>query len=303
MSIPELSSGTSVPSPGRVCGVGSALTCRTLVPVNDADPRAVTSRATPRAPLDQAALQAAAGPPWQVRLYAEAGSTNAIAAADPVPDRIVVADHQQAGRGRLEREWVTPAGAALTFSAVLDPAVDAEWWPLLPLVAGYAVAGAIGDLATLKWPNDVMLGDPAGGAGASRKVSGILVERVGSRPPLAVVGIGINVDQAADELPVPSAVSLALAGRTVDRTTLFGEVTHHLRDSLRLLARSPGTFVDHYRARSATLGRDVRVELPGDVAVAGRVTDFDRYGRILLETPDDVLTLSAGDVIHATVQE
>ncbi len=112
-----------------------------------------------RSPLDQVALQAVAGPQWQVRLYAEAGSTNALAAADPVRHRIVVADHQQQGRGRLDRQWVTPPGAALTFSAVFDPVVDTEWWPVVPLVAGYAVARAIGGFATLKWPNDVMIGD------------------------------------------------------------------------------------------------------------------------------------------------
>jgi len=109
-----------------------------------------------RSPLDEAALQAVAGPQWTVRLHAEAGSTNALAAAEPESNLVVVADHQQAGRGRLDREWVTPPGAALTFSAVLDPLVDNEWWPVVPLVTGYAVARALGGPFTLKWPNDVL---------------------------------------------------------------------------------------------------------------------------------------------------
>jgi BirA family biotin operon repressor/biotin-[acetyl-CoA-carboxylase] ligase len=243
-----------------------------------------------RSPLDQAALQEVAGPQWQVRLYAEAGSTNELAAADPVRHRVVVADHQQAGRGRLDRAWVTPPGAALTFSAVFDPVVDTEWWPLLPLVAGYAVARALGGFARLKWPNDVLIGD--------HKVCGILVERVNTRPPMAVIGIGINVDQTADELPVPTATSLSLAGHPVDRTVLFGEVVQSLRLWLGVFAGSPNTFMNQYRGRSATLDRDVRVALPGDRAVEGRVVELDQHGRLVLATADGPVSLSAGDVVH-----
>src|SRR5689334_2709965 len=179
MSMPESGAGTSVPCPG--CVVGSAVTCPTLVLVNDV---------SPRAPLELGRLQEAAGPHWQVQLHTAAESTNALAAAAPEHGLVVVADHQTAGRGRLGREWVTPAGAALTFSAVVDPTVDDEWWPLVPLVAGYAVARRV--RGSVKWPNDVLLG--------GRKLCGILVERVHLRAqtgdrPLAVVGIGINVDQ------------------------------------------------------------------------------------------------------------
>jgi BirA family transcriptional regulator, biotin operon repressor / biotin---[acetyl-CoA-carboxylase] ligase len=248
-----------------------------------------------RSSLDEEALQAGAGPHWTVRLHAAAGSTNAVAAAEPEPGLVVVADHQQAGRGRLDREWVTPPGAALTLSAVLDPAVDTEWWPVVPLVTGYAVARALGGFATLKWPNDVMVGD--------RKVCGILVERASTRPPLAVIGIGINVDQTEDELPVPTATSLTLAGHPVDRTRLFGDVLGSLRACLGHFARHPDLFMNQYRDRSATLGRDVRAELPGERAVQGRVVDFDDHGRLLLRTADETLTLSAGDVVHLRPSE
>jgi BirA family biotin operon repressor/biotin-[acetyl-CoA-carboxylase] ligase len=248
------------------------------------------SATSARSPLDEHALQAAAGPQWTVRLHATADSTNALAAAEAEPRLVVVADHQQAGRGRLDREWVTPPGVALTLSAVWDPAVDTEWWPVLPLVTGYAVARALGDFARLKWPNDVMIGD--------HKVCGILVERVGTRPALVVVGIGINVDQTAEELPVPTATSLALSGHPVDRTTLCGDVLRSLGTALDDFAASPAAFMDVYRDRSATLGRDVRVDLPGERSVTGRVTDLDPHGRLLLDTGDGTLTLSAGDVVH-----
>ena len=228
-----------MPEPGSGT---SALTCTTLVPVNGP---------SPRAPLDLAALQGAAGPRWTVRLHGAAGSTNVLAAAAPERGLVLVADHQTAGRGRLGREWVTPPGAALTFSAVVDPVVDDEWWPLVPLVAGYAVARTV--RGSLKWPNDVLLGE--------RKVCGILVERVhvrahGGEKPLAVIGIGINVDQTEGELPTPTATSLALATGPVDRTVLLGDVLRALRRSLGVLATSPHTFVAGpcVRRSSATSG-------------------------------------------------
>ena len=157
-------------------------------------------------------------------------------------------------------------------------------------MAGYAVARALGDVATLKWPNDVMIGD--------RKVCGILVERVNTRPPMAVIGIGINVDQTEDELPVPTATSLALSGHPIDRTTLFGDVLRSLGSALDDFAGSPGTFIGRYRDRSATLDQAVRVDLPGEQSVTGRVADVDAHGRLVLDTDDGTLTLSAGDVVH-----
>lgn len=250
---------------------------------------------TARSPLDEHALQSVAGPPWQVRLYDAADSTNALAAADPVLHLVVVADHQRAGRGRLDRTWETPPGAALTFSAVVDPAVESEWWPLVPLVAGYAVARALGDLASLKWPNDVLIGD--------RKLCGVLVERVNTRPPLAVIGMGINVDQADHELPVPTATSLALAGQPIDRTELFGAVVRSLLSALGALRESPDTFLADYLQRSATLGRDVRVELPGDRVVHGRASGIDDHGRLVLQTREGSVSLSAGDVVHVRLGE
>ncbi|MGI9156090.1 MAG: biotin--[acetyl-CoA-carboxylase] ligase [Marmoricola sp.] len=254
----------------------------------------MTDAASPRAPLDADALQAAAGPQWTVRLHTEAGSTNALAQASPTRNLVVVADHQTAGRGRLDRAWVTPAGAALTFSAVVDPVVDAEWWPLVPLAAGYAVARVVG--GAVKWPNDVLLKD--------RKVSGILTERVsvrahGGDKPLAVIGIGINVDQANGELPVPTATSLSLAGRPRERTELFAEVLHALRFSLGLLATSPSALVNNYRGLCSTLDRQVRIDLPDGSVLEGRAVDIDRHGRLVVEPPSGGRhAMYAGDVVH-----
>jgi len=237
-----------------------------------------------------------------VRLHQAAGSTNALAAAAAERGLVVVADHQTAGRGRLGREWVTPAGAALTFSAVVDPAVDDEWWPLVPLAAGYAVARAVG--GSLKWPNDVLVSDPAG-ASPPRKVCGILVERVVSSDgrALAVIGVGINVDQTTEELPVPEATSLTLAARAVDRTQLFGHVLHALRQSLAALAAGPTAYVGHVRRRCITLGRDVRADLPDGSVLHGRALDLDDQGRLMVETTEGTVAVAAGDVVHVRPTE
>jgi BirA family biotin operon repressor/biotin-[acetyl-CoA-carboxylase] ligase len=228
-----------------------------------------------------------------VRLHAAAESTNALAAAAPERGLVVVADHQTAGRGRLGRTWTTPPGAALTFSAVVDPVLDDEWWPLVPLVAGYAVARRL--RGSVKWPNDVLLGD--------RKVCGILVERVhlrahGRDKPLAVVGIGINVDQREDELPVATATSLALATAAVDRTELFGQVLHDLRAWLGVTTGSPHTLVANYRGLCATLDQDVRVDLPDGSVLEGRATGVDEHGRLEVEAGGRVVAVAAGDVVH-----
>jgi BirA family transcriptional regulator, biotin operon repressor / biotin---[acetyl-CoA-carboxylase] ligase len=253
---------------------------------------------SPRAALELGRLQEAAGPHWQVRLHTAAESTNALAAAAPEPGLVVVADHQTAGRGRLGRAWVTPEGAALTFSAVVDPVLDDEWWPLLPLVAGYAVARAV--RGSLKWPNDVLIG--------GRKVCGILVERVHTRAsegdtPLAVVGIGLNVDQTSEELPVPTATSLALETGHRDRTDLFGEVLDQLQARLEATSRSPRETVRDYRGLCETLGQDVRVELPGGRSLEGRAVDVDDHGRLVVESAEGPAVVAAGDVVHVRPSE
>lgn len=261
----------------------------------------------PRSPLEQSALQAAAGSDWQVELYDSATSTNALAAAAPVRGKVVVAHHQTAGRGRLDRTWETPAGAALALSAVVDPQVEPRFWPLLPLMAGLAVARAIGPAAGLKWPNDVLIDD--------QKLCGILVQRVESSDakPLAVIGIGINVSQSADELPVETATSLAMVGLHRDRTELLGVVLRELRRGLGELLRDPHGLMASYRGRSVTLDRDVRVFLPGDELLEGRAFDIDDSGQLVVHRggpapasdavpgspdPANLVSVSAGDVVH-----
>ncbi|WP_310964438.1 biotin--[acetyl-CoA-carboxylase] ligase [Nocardioides terrisoli] len=252
----------------------------------------------PRSPLGQPALQEAAGSQWVVTLLPSTPSTNAVAVQQPAPGSVVVADHQTAGRGRLDRSWQTPPGTALTFSAVVDPGLPDARWPLVPLAAGLAVAEAVrrcGVDAVLKWPNDVLVEGAADGA--EGKLAGILVERTG-QPPRAVIGIGINVDLDADELPVPTATSLSLAGARVDRTMLLGLVLAALAEHVDALRVDPVALVAAYRERCATLTREVEVQLPGGRALRGTAVDVDVDGRLVVIVDGERVPVGAGDVLH-----
>ncbi len=235
---------------------------------------------------------------WRVEVVGESASTNADAAErfrDGEPEGlVVVAEHQTAGRGRLGREWVTPPRSSLTVSFLLVPQAPAERWPWLPLMAGVAAATAVrrvtGVDARLKWPNDVLADQ--------HKLGGILLERVErDGAAAAVVGIGINCAQTADELPVPEATSLALVtGAPVDRSMLLAAVVEAV-----------GTRYDQWRAgddlRAAYLelcltpGQEVRVAVPGG-EVTGRAVDVDAAGRLVVRTASGEEHLGAGDVVH-----
>jgi len=156
----------------------------------------------PRPPIDPAQLVAPAG--WRIEVEQATPSTNAAVAArardGEEPGLVLVTEHQTAGRGRLDRVWETPARSSLTFSVLLRPDVPPTSWSWLPLLTGYAVQAALADRLpdiALKWPNDVLV--DGGDTGAGRKVAGILVERIDTdHGPMAVVGVGINVDQSLD---------------------------------------------------------------------------------------------------------
>ncbi len=244
-----------------------------------------------RPPLDVARLT-----PLGVEVLAETGSTNAVVAerarAGAAPWLVVATEHQVAGRGRLDRTWETPDRAALTFSVLLCPTREGQEWPWLPLVAGVATVGALrgrGVRAGLKWPNDVMVED--------HKLAGILAERVETPTgPAAVLGIGLNVHQSIEELPVPAATSVALAtGTTPDRTGLLVDLLTHLRTAYDAWQLGGGAAVrPGYLDACVTLGREVRVSLPGGEVLTGPAEDVDGAGRLVVAgTP-----VAAGDVLH-----
>ena len=145
----------------------------------------------------------------------ECESTQRLLGDDDPEGAIVVADHQTAGRGRLGRAWEDVPGRSLLVSIMLRPSAPMALWPELSLVAGGAVARAIG--GEVRPPNDVFL--------SGRKVAGILPEATRGR---VVLGIGVNVNQTADELPretVKPSTSLRVeTGREHDRATVLASI-------------------------------------------------------------------------------
>jgi BirA family biotin operon repressor/biotin-[acetyl-CoA-carboxylase] ligase len=244
-----------------------------------------------------------------VDVVARTGSTNADLAAraraGAPAGTVLVTDFQDAGRGRQGRTWVAPRGTSIALSVLLRPVdVEPSRWTWLPLLAGLAVVEALrraADVpALLKWPNDVLVD--------GRKVCGILAERVETPTgPACVLGMGVNVWLAADELPVPTATSLALlaqarepGSRPPSRDLLIATVLA----ALELLYQrwevldDDAPFAAAYLKRSDTLGRRVRVHLAGDVTVEGRAEALDADGRLVVRTDTGLRTFGAGDVVH-----
>lgn len=223
---------------------------------------------------------AADAPAWEVRRVASTKSTNADLLADATAgDRVaLVADHQTAGRGRLDRHWQSPPGANLLVSLKFGP-VDLGDGPVLGrrvgLAAVRAIATATGAVARLKWPNDVLIGDD--------KVAGVLAQ--GAPDGAVVVGIGVNVGWAP-----PGAARLA--------GTTPADLLAALLAAFDALPADPQVFHAAYRAELATLGRRVRVELPGG-DLYGIATDLATDGALLVD--DDAHRrhrINVGDVVH-----
>lgn len=252
--------------------------------------------------LDADALAAAALPTgFDVHVVEVTGSTNADLALDArrgAPGgRVLVAENQRAGRGRLDRSWVSPAGAGLTFSVLLRPEAPAARLGWVPLLAGVALVDAlgeqIGDLRgrmALKWPNDLLID--------GRKAAGILAEAVPAPggPPGIVVGIGLNVSTRASDLPSgATSIAIALDGRpTPDREALLVAILRHLGERVAAWRTDPDRLPAAYRSACATLGRPVRVEMPDGGAVTGVAEQVDADGRLVV----DGRPFSAGDVVH-----
>jgi len=231
---------------------------------------------------------------------------------------VAVADHQSAGRGRLGRSWEAPPGANLLASMLLVPNLAPTELHLVTAVVALAGVRACAELAgitpSIKWPNDLVVGD--------RKLAGLLAESV-MRPGgrAVVVGIGLNVDWCPPDRahetsldPVPHqemqppgnllATSLAQEGATsVDRLELLRCLLEDLDDRLQRLASLAGRISEarEYRSRCSTLGRRVRViKSPGDPfsTIEGVAVDISTEGHLLVETPYCLETITAADVVH-----
>jgi BirA family transcriptional regulator, biotin operon repressor / biotin---[acetyl-CoA-carboxylase] ligase len=234
------------------------------------------------------------GDPWPpVEVFQRLGSTNDEVRSHPALWRVVVAEAQDAGRGRLGRTWTTMPGTSLAVSVLVPvPASGASW---VPLLAGLAVHRAVAEVAgvptSLKWPNDVLV--PGDG---DRKLAGLLCEWTEGG---VVVGLGLNVDTAREDLPLDAATSLRAAGAPgTDREGVLTAYLVHLARLLREDSGPGGAAQAAYVAACATVGRRVEVHEPGGTVRTGVATGVDAAGRLTVRGEHGTDAVAAGDVVH-----
>jgi BirA family biotin operon repressor/biotin-[acetyl-CoA-carboxylase] ligase len=251
------------------------------------------------------------GPYSALDVVTVTGSTNsdlsAAAAAGAADRTVLIAEEQQAGRGRMQRTWVSPRSYGLHISILLRPVVAQTALSWLPLLAGVALAetarGMAGLQSYLKWPNDLLLG------GRRRKAAGILAEGVTTLDGMAVVvGIGVNVHHRAGDLPSGAgglpATSFAAEGAEIDREEFAARLLRAFADVDDRWRRNAGEVVEsgllaRYRNLCGTIGEQVRVELGGDDSLSGVARDIDPSGRLVVRGQGGVDTaVAAGDVVH-----
>jgi BirA family transcriptional regulator, biotin operon repressor / biotin---[acetyl-CoA-carboxylase] ligase len=232
--------------------------------------------------------------------HSEIDSTNrrGVEAAAAGVDEVyaVLADRQTAGRGRLGRRWEAPAGTSLLLSLVCRPASASDRLPLLGLLTGVALADAAaahcpGSDVALKWPNDLLV--------EGRKAAGILVEHAAGA---VVIGAGVNVDWRGVERPpdLAHASSIAeAAGRPVDRWRILAGLIGVFGNRYQEWCADPAGFLDDYRDRCATLGRQARVESLAAPPIQGLATAVSEDGALEITSDDGQRhRVAAGDVVH-----
>jgi BirA family transcriptional regulator, biotin operon repressor / biotin---[acetyl-CoA-carboxylase] ligase len=259
--------------------------------------------------MDDLPLSRTASP--RLEIVESTGSTNAdlVALVATHPGAwphlsVLLTDDQRAGRGRLDRTWVTPAGRALAVSVVLDVSgipLAARGW--VPLIAGAAMTRAVGaalqgttHTVGLKWPNDVLV-DGA-------KICGILAEGVPGHPGLVVAGAGINTRMPDDHLPVRTATSFEALGVDVDEDALLHSYLRALAEQFTALAAANGDVAAsgvraEVEALCVTLHREVRALLPDGSEVLGAARRLTSGGALVIEPlVGTESVIAAGDIIH-----
>lgn len=207
---------------------------------------------------------------------------------------VLVVEEQTAGRGRRDRTWSAPQYSSVMLSVLIRPAAEPARWGWVPLLTALAVVDALekfGVSATVKWPNDVLVGH--------RKIAGVLCEVVPTPSGNTVVaGWGINVDQEADELPVDTATSLRLEGGRVDRAALVVDVLASWESWYLRWEGDDRCLASTYTRYSSTLGQDVRLNLPDGSQLLGRATRIDARGGLVVVAEGREHVVAAADVVH-----
>ena len=222
---------------------------------------------------------------------------------------VILADSQTVGRGRLQRSWFSPPGANIYGSVIFSFTRPFQTMGWIPLMAGTALAEAIGDHTnlqlTLKWPNDILI--------TERKVGGILCEsfKRNSAETCVVIGFGINVNLSQATFPKdlqPIATSLQIqAQRPLDRHQLLSRMIVALEQGWEaLLADGPPSCRLAYTARCSTLGSQIQAQFPDGREVKGVAQSIGEQGQLQIQTATSDLTeqsakivdIHSGDIRH-----
>ena len=230
---------------------------------------------------------------------------------------VVVADEQTAGRGRLDRSWVAPAGSGIAMSLGVKMQSFAVELSAVPLICGLAVNRALksfGITSYLKWPNDIVFsntdlfpsidlseqGTVTDGFNKKaetdlRKVGGVLVQLVQDS---LIIGIGLNVTLKSHDLPVPHATSLHLEGFEVDRIELICKVL----EEINFLQGSDISWLAEYSKNCVTLGKTVSVTNFSNQTVTGLAQEVLPTGALLLKNLENFYQITVGDIVHLAVE-
>lgn len=245
----------------------------------------------------------------RIDYVASTGSTNSDLAAAAIGERaawpdlsVLCAGEQTAGKGRAGREWESLEGASLSVSILVRPKnVELDRFGWLPILAGLAMTRAVSSLleggeVSLKWPNDVLVDD--------KKISGVLSELLPDASGV-VIGVGLNLTQTQDQLPIQNATSLRLEGASVsfeaalegfleEFVTLYKAWCVHGGDADSSGLRRGAS------AKCSSIGRRVRVLLPGEQQLEGKAIELDQSGRLLVsvDAEPNLYAVAAGDIVH-----
>ncbi|WP_301925401.1 biotin--[acetyl-CoA-carboxylase] ligase [Corynebacterium glaucum] len=213
------------------------------------------------------------------------GSTNADLLREGAPGTVLIADEQTDAKGRLGRQWVSPKGAQLAMSMVLEVPDPPQPFGLLSVAPGVAVTDVVPE-AQLKWPNDVQIG--------GKKIAGILSAL---EMPRVIVGIGINVAMRTDDLPTDTSTALNLEGIEVDFDDFTIDILTAMGRRFAQWQQGDPQLLADYRTVCSTIGQQVRIELH-DGSVTGAVDTINDEGEVVI----DGTAYAVGDVHHLRPQ-